>query len=449
MYNLASKFNDFYKTRVVLSREEQNELYIKQELNIQRLKSGLDEYNKENRTNYKIVDTYVQGSVAMSTVVQNDNSDYDIDVAVVFDETNLEGKGPLAVRNIIAEAFEKKMGQFKAEPEVKTSCVRIKYADGYHIDFAVFRRSFDIYTGNWIYEHAGNDWNRRDLKGLNEWFKEQNERYRGCLRIIVRLSKMFCRSRDNWKMPSGLIQTVVCSETIQQYYERTDELFYYTMKEVVARLENHTLVFDPIDRTRCLTHRRGDLKKMVNWKNRLKSKLEDLDVLFKNDCSEEEALQAWFGFFNHDYWRGILNENYTLYEKREIRDFEDTEEFIDERFQLNEKYRCNVSCKISSKGFSPMSITEFLGLRKRLPHNYKIQCNMLYTDCPSPYRIFWKVKNVGTEAERRNMIRGQIFQGDRSITENSKFYGNHYIECYIVKDEICVAKKRVEIPIER
>lgn len=74
---------------------------------------------------------------------------------------------------------------------------------------------------------------------------------------------------------------------------------------------------------------------------------------------------------------------------------------------------------------------------------------MEYTDCPPPYKIMWKVKNVGPEAERKNMLRGQIFEKGNRIIEHSNFYGNHYIECYIIKDELCVAKQRVNIPIGR
>ena len=47
--------------------------------------------------------------------------------------------------------------------EIKTSCVRIKYADGYHIDFAVYRRHYDSENECWIYEHAGSDWSESCL----------------------------------------------------------------------------------------------------------------------------------------------------------------------------------------------------------------------------------------------------------------------------------------------
>lgn len=69
MYDLSSKFNTFYNSYVVLSQEAQSNLYNKKELNIQRLKDGLKEYNEENKTSYSIKETCVQGSVVMSTVV--------------------------------------------------------------------------------------------------------------------------------------------------------------------------------------------------------------------------------------------------------------------------------------------------------------------------------------------------------------------------------------------
>ena len=120
MFDLSSKFNAFYREHVVLPKTEQDKLHDKKALNIQRLKDGLKEYNEENKTSYSIVETCIQGSMAMSTVVQNEGHDYDIDVAVVFDKSNLGDKGALATRNMVANALRRKTKQFNAEPEVKT-----------------------------------------------------------------------------------------------------------------------------------------------------------------------------------------------------------------------------------------------------------------------------------------------------------------------------------------
>lgn len=456
IYELSSKFNKFYNSYVVLPQNDQNELYSKKDLNLQRLKDGLTEYNVEHGTNYTIIENCVQGSVAMSTVVQNEDNDYDIDVAVVFNKSALGDKGAKATRNIVADALKRKTKQFNAEPEVKTSCVRVKYSDGYHIDFAVYRREWDDDDKSWKYEHSGSDWTDRELRGLTEWFKTQNDNSDGKLRRVVRLSKMFCKSRSSWKnMPSGLLQTVLCEEKLADSYDRIDELFYYTMQGIVKRLEDDLTVTAPVDNGRDLTPRQSDISNMTNWKNRLKSKLEDLDVLFKEDCTQDDALQAWYGFFNHDYWgeqQSNASESFAIntIQKSAVRSFADTEQFIEDLFSVDLKYRCTIDCKVSGNGWRSKPINQFLSLLQRfIPHNFTVNCDMAYTNCPVPYQIYWKVKNVGPEAERKNQVRGKIENRGKHITEHTNFYGNHYIECYIVKNNVCVARSRVEVPIGR
>ena len=452
MFDLSGLFNAFYNNEVVLPQKDRDELYNKKDINIQRLKEGLIEYNADYGTSYSIVETCVQGSVAMSTVVQNEGNDYDIDVAVVFEKSKLGDKGAQSTRNMVANALKRKTKQFNAEPEVKTSCVRVKYADGYHIDFAIYRREWDEWNHCFKYEHAGVEWKPRGLRNLTDWFKQQNISSNGQIRKVIRLSKMFCNSRDSWaNMPSGLLQTVLCNERLQMSYERIDELFYYTMKEIVSRLESSTKVYAPVDNGRDLTPRQSDITKMINWRNRLKSKIEDLDILFRDECSENDALQAWYGFFNHEYWRRQISESYALAStQKSIVVYRDTEQFIEELFPVNIQYYCKVGCYVKGDGWREQHLKEFLNvMRKFIPHNFKIRCILINTNCPKDYKVYWKVKNVGPEAERRDMIRGQILERGVSITEPTNFYGNHYIECYIVKDNICVARERIHVPIGR
>ena len=199
MFDLSAKFNTFYREHVVLPQEDQSKLYELARKNIKRLKEGLKEYNSEYGTEHEIVDSCVQGSVEMSTVVQNEWNNYDIDVAIVLSHETISTKGPLATRKMIAEALCRKVKNFNTQPKVKTSCIRVYYADGYHIDFAIYRKRFDIIANSWKYEHAGSVWSERELRAISEWFKEKNDESNGKLRKVVRLSKMFCSSREEWK----------------------------------------------------------------------------------------------------------------------------------------------------------------------------------------------------------------------------------------------------------
>ena len=215
----------------------------------------------------------------MHTIVQNDEGDYDIDVGIVFESSNLNGLGSLASRNMVAGALKRKTKQFAEEPEVKTSCVRLKYTStGYHVDFAIFKREKDtVDDKKYTYEHAGAEWSARDVKALEEWFNAQIKEKGDILRKVIRLSKMFCKSRDTWKnMPSGLLQTVLCDENLCTDYSRIDEVFYYTMQAIVNRISDSTEVVAPVDDGRTLVVRDIDRQRMNNWKSRLASKLKEL-----------------------------------------------------------------------------------------------------------------------------------------------------------------------------
>lgn len=456
MYDCSKEINKFYRTSVVLSEIEQNELRKKRKLNVKRLKEGLLEYNEENKKDYKISEDRIQGSMAMHTIVQNDEGDYDIDVGIVFESSNLNGLGSLASRNMVAGALKRKTKQFAEEPEVKTSCVRLKYTStGYHVDFAIFKREKDtVDDKKYTYEHAGAEWSVRDVKALEEWFNAQIKEKGDILRKVIRLSKMFCKSRDTWKnMPSGLLQTVLCDENLCTDYSRIDEVFYYTMQAIVNRISDSTEVVAPVDDGRTLVVRDIDRQRMNNWKSRLASKLKELDVLFEEDCTYTEAITAWQEFFNHLYWDGLQKDVITESSSvRKTYTYTDTEEFIEDLYPVYEQYDVTIDCKVAGNGFSLMPIIQYLEtyapkFNKFIPHNFSVRCKVGYTNCPSYDKVLWKVLNVGEEAERRNDIRGQIQNRGKEITENSRFFGPHYIECYLIKNGVCVAIGHVSVPI--
>lgn len=393
----------------------------------------------------------------MHTTVQNDKNDYDIDVGIVFESDNIDGLGPLATRNMVADALKRKTQQFAEEPEVKTSCVRLKYAStGYHVDFAIFKRYKEyLEDKEYIYEHAGAEWSIRDLKALEEWFNEEIKNKSDNLRKIIRLSKMFCKSRESWKnMPSGLVQTVVCDEELVTGYSRIDEIFYYTMQAIVDRINESTDVAAPVDDGRALVTREVDRQRMSNWKNRLESKLKDLDILFDSEkCTYDEAIKAWNKFFDHPYWASLeskeMNESCNACVSQK---FNETEQFIEDLYPIYEQYDVDINCEVFGNGFTSMPIWKYLDeyasrFKRFIPHNFTVKCKIKNTNCPSYDKVLWKVRNVGTEAEKRNDIRGQIKDRGAEITEHSKFSGPHYIECYLIKNEVCVAIGHVDVPI--
>lgn len=126
-----------------------------------------------------------------------------------------------------------------------------------------------------------------------------------------------------------------------------------------------------------------------------------------------------------------------------------SEEFINQLVPVDIRYRVTIDCRVEQNGFRPFMLRKFLkdGKGRWLQHHKKLEF-FISTDCPEPYDTWWKVRNVGREAERRNMIRGTILKtNEMKHRERTDFYGPHYVECYLIRNGICVAKNRIDVPI--
>jgi hypothetical protein len=455
LFDLAKEFEEFYRLWVVLPLDSQNDLRTKREANVRRLRSGLEEYNKAHGTSYCVAETLTQGSMAMHTVIQSDVNDYDIDVAVIFDSANISNLSPLQVRRIVAEAINRRRGNLREDPEVKTNCVRVKYSNGYHVDFAVYRKTKQI-DGTYFYEHGGSDWRPRDPKAIANWFSGEIGLKGTRLREAVRLLKTFSKSRSFWVMPGGLIQTVLSDERFDPGYDRLDETFYYLMNEIKDRLANSTEVFDPTDSALSLLLKKSDQDKVVNLRTRLDTFLTGLNVLFESSCNKTQACLAWQAVFNSDFWNpDSLTESVSL-RKNESGGrpgaVSNTEQFIEDQVNINEIYDVEVECEASGRGFRTSPIREYLSKAPEgfLPHNLSLRFFIKKCSVPKPYDVWWKVRNVGPEAETRGCVRGGLLKTNGAERrESTSFYGPHYVECYIIKDGVCVAIGHIEVPIGR
>lgn len=457
MKDMSKKFLKFYGEQVVLKKKDKIFLIERKRLNVNRLKAGLEEYNAEHKKDYKLAeDAIVQGSVAMSTVTQNESNDYDIDVAIVFEKDQLP-EGTIATKNMVVNALRRKSKNFKVGPTAKTNCVRIEYQEGYHIDFAIYRRykENDI-DDEYIYEHCGSEWRKRNPRKITNWFLEENKDKDYKLREVVRLLKMFCKSREFWtNMPGGLVQSVLANEEFQ-LHERMDECFYYTLKAIRDRLaEGNLEVINPTDANMSLRLVQADDKKMQNLLNRLTLNLNKLDVLFKEDCTDKQAFEAWEGFFNHSFWteqkEGISKsaESFsTVFE--DVVYFRETEEFIQNKFPLNynPQYELSLDCKVVRNEKTVGWLRSMMS-RKKVLYPQSELWFLGETNVPEPFQVFWKTKNRGSVAKEHDNVRGQIVQTDiLAHHEVTSFKGNHYVECYIVKNGECVAKERIDVEIK-
>ncbi|CAG0975700.1 hypothetical protein ANRL4_01551 [Anaerolineae bacterium] len=311
MYNVYDEMYTFYDRHVRLSRDKQAELTEYRDANIERLKNGLRklECNPPIRT-------YSQGSYAMSTMVQHPNNDYDLDTAVVFTADDLPATA-LDARQLVLAGIVQGGGNFKQPPEARPNAVTVWYAEGHHIDLAVYRSSQDGF-GNEITEHAGVDWTRRKPTEIADWFKDEvtvkspspdfgATVKEGQMRRIVQLLKMFARSRPSWKLPGGLLISALVAECYRSNAHFDDAALYDTMAAIRVRLQGNTEILNPVDPSQKLTYKDKYINQVVCFEEKLGQALDWLGPLSQSDCDERKAYQAWSAVFRHDYWSALVD----------------------------------------------------------------------------------------------------------------------------------------------
>jgi len=122
------------------------------------------------------------------------------------------------------------------------------------------------------------------------------------------------------------------------------------------------------------------------------------------------------------------------------------EQFIEDLYNIDIRYSLKIDCRVTPRdGFRTTLLSEVPFLKTGEKLNFFIVRNYV----SKPYKVLWKVRNCGDEAIRRNEIRGEIFEdkGLEQIEEISIFRGLHFVECYIVKNNVCVARDKIEVPI--
>ncbi|KAF1701682.1 nucleotide-binding domain-containing protein [Pseudoxanthomonas suwonensis] len=156
----------------------------------------------------------------------------------------------------------------------------------------------------------------------------------------------------------------------------------------------------------------------------------------------------------NDKWKKVYGRPFpalaTTDEARAARTWDQTEEFIEDRFPIDIRCHMRLNCEVKQNGFRKFLLRDLLRNRLPLRSNKKLNFWIEDISVDPPFDVYWKVLNRGAEAERRNCIRGQIVPdgGHRAKSESSDFRGDHVVECYCVKDGVVVAKDRIRVPIE-
>lgn len=103
-------------------------------------------------------------------------------------------------------------------------------------------------------------------------------------------------------------------------------------------------------------------------------------------------------------------------------------------------YEVKIIAQASRKGFRTRN---FSSDSRPLPKHFSLRFKAK-TNVPPPFEVYWQVVNTGDEAAQAGGLRGGFYNGDGNKglvrKEKTLYTGMHWIECFIVKDGVCVAR---------
>jgi len=236
MANLNTSFQNFCE-KVRLSKSKKENLITSREANRDRIKK----YFKET-LEQKSPEFFQQGSFSFKTTVEPLNGEFDVDDGVYLQnlaDDFLTVVKPETAQNWIAEAVK---DATKAKIVYKPSCIRVVYANDYHLDLPVY----GIKDGVTYLAHTkSNAWIENDLKGFNDWFYSKLNNASEQLRRNIIYLKAWADYNTHDKITGILITVLVCNNHVSK--ENRDDLsIFETLKQIITSLILNRAVYMPV-----------------------------------------------------------------------------------------------------------------------------------------------------------------------------------------------------------
>jgi hypothetical protein len=435
---LVNFFNQFMKDEVNLNKTRLNILNTK--------RTTIQNFIKNSSTfrdNY--IDMFSQGSYKHKTIIKppKSNKEFDADILLELEAYENWEDNPKEYVNELHKLF--KDSPIYEDIVVKnTRCITLDYSGDFHIDIVPFVKRSSL---KYITNRTNNMFEKTNPKEYTDWLMDKNKLSNYQLKKVIRLFKYMRDIKQTFTVKSILLNTLLANQ-VNSYDLTSDYVNLPTaFKLIINRLNDslQTNYFMPTITNPKMSEenftRNWTQEQYSNFRDKIKSLSEKTNLAY-NEENQKKSIKKWKEVFGHkfpDFVRSdkldSTNENYTS-----------REEFIEDKISsISLDYNLRISCTVKGQNGIRDLLLEFVPILKA---EKKLVFKIENITVPKPYTIYWKVKNEGKEAQEAGKLRGSIFVGNNTINEPTKFKGRHYVECYIVKDNILVAMDRIDVPIE-
>lgn len=393
-----------------------------------------------------LIDVIAQGSYAHRTIIKPvGGREYDADVLLSMKEH--PDWTPAQYTQELYKAFES--GRYKGMAHRRTRCVFIDYADPFHVDVVPYVEARKDITNN-----KTDDWEHTDPEGFTAWLETRTRATGGRLPAVLRMLKYLRDSKTTFSIKSVLL-TILVGENVQTWHADLDDGYYgdipTTLVNVVEDLDDYLQgrpslppIWDPAGTGQDFSERwsqegYANFRKQIHY---YAGKIRDA----YDEPDKGTSLAAWQAVFGSGFCAPTALEKAAASSARDA----DTkgEQFLDQDRHI--PIRISETVHLLGRVRRAGPVYKPYDLPKRGDHvgkNRTIDFSLAECSVTEPYQVYWKVKNTGREAREHDDLRGKVVLGDKTRHENTSYVGSHYVEVYIVKDGVCVARDRQQVII--
>lgn len=400
------------------------------------------------------VRTIPQGSYAHGTIIKPVQPEDEFDADLLLEVTeNKEWEAKDYVGRLYS-AF-RSHGVYKNMVRRGNRCVIIDYANEFHIDVVPYMERHDEhYITHW----RENVFELTNPAGFNAWLDEKNRITGRNLVKVIRLLKYLRDYKETFSVKSFILSLLLAGR-VEDFLLDGDPNLY---KDVPTTLRNVTLALndylqlypqmpplvDPSCTSQTFNHRWSE-KEYENFREQIANYSTKINEAY-GETNKAKSLELWQEIFGDDFVAPVSAASRSA-EAVAVSSLSSTEKWIDRDFNVSMDVGHRFSVKmvgqlVPRKGFRHYSLPQQGNVVSK---NRDLKFSIASCTVPTPYDVYWKIKNFGQEAQAANCLRGDIHKdtGSHTWTEKTKYRGRHFVECYIVKDGICVASDRQEVII--
>lgn len=388
-------------------------------------------------------DVIPQGSYARRTIIKpHTDKDYDADVLLPMNE--VDGWQPRKYVETVHSILENSP-RYVGKATKKKRCVQLRYAGEFHVDIVPFVTRSDNRT--YITHRTDNRWIPQDPTALTAWFEKRHRLAKSHLVNVIRLMK-YVRDRSSAHVPSVVLNTILAGRVSENVENSPYGNLPLTLVNLVEDTRDYLVPYDSPpwvdDQTGQNLADRWTQSDFDNYKSQLNSWADQLRNAY--DAPQTESVEKWRKVFGDKF--GIGNPK-AVSASAKPSGPAPSEQYLSDfgiHVQLDPRFKVRMTGRVQPKkpNGRPRPLPRsgnMVSIGKNLV--FKVdECNV-----PAPVKYYWKVRNYGAEARRRNMERGEIRERGYQIEETTQFAGDHWVQVWVIKDGTAVATDRQPVTI--